>query len=311
MTWTGWDGSVWPITDSGSGVFVTDGGIKGLHMPPFDRWTSTSPMLAGSRYLGSKATERECFWPLFLYSDVSSDEWLERDAAFWASLRPDEVGVWSVTAGKVTRTLKCRFVESDDAFTRDPVSRGWNLYGITLVAEQPFWTGALEVRSFTNEQPVAFFGAEHSPVPETALLFISSGSTLASAEIDNPGDEEGWPVFVLDGPWDSGASVGVGSGVTAYNAAVAAGSSVVIDNRPGLRRVEEIATPTAKPGTVEWWDAVNVSGTDRISNVDPSQFALGVSVPRKATSPLAIEATGAGAVHVALEPLYHRAFGRG
>lgn len=311
MTWTGWDGSVWELTQSSAGVFLTDGGVRGLHMPPVQRYTSQSPSVPGSRWRGSRTGERECFWPLFVYSDESSQAWLERDRAFWRTMRPDQLGTWSVTdPGGVTRSLACRFSDSEDSLTRDPVAFGWNLYGITLVAEQPFWSGPPVVRSFTAGAGVPFFGGVGEPGGPP--FYPSRGNTAASAKVDNPGDVDVYPVYVLNGPVDSGATVGVGSKVTTYGAAVVAGKSVVIDHRPGRRGARQIDTPTVSPESAEWWaliDAAVDSGDDmiRAGNVTQANFQVAPIAPGEAQA-LAINFTGTGAIHVGLNPLHYRAY---
>lgn len=307
MTWTGWDGSVWPLTDPSSGAFVTDGGVRGLHMPPVQRYTSESPALSGSRWRANRTQERECFWPVYVYSDVSSEEWLERDRAFWRSLDPSRYGTWTVSTPEgQSRFLRCHLSESDDSFDRDPAAFGWHLYGVTLMAEQPYWTGAVHRRSFQNDPPVPFYGADHSPVPVDDLFFISSGSSTASATIDNPGDIDAWPVFVLDGPWDAGASVGIDGNVTTYGDSIPAGQSVVVDTRPDRLGAKQISTPTADPGSDAWMDALDAPGTDKFTSL--TALALNVSVAAGDNVPLDVTVSGQGTLHVAVQPLYYRAW---
>lgn len=307
VTWTGWDGSQWTLSDGrDSGVFLTATGTRGLIMPPIQRYTSESPALPGSRWRGSRVQERECFWPLFVYSDASSAEWLARDRAFWATMRPDLPGSWAVAdLDGHTRTLSCRFVSADDSLDADPLFRGWQAYGVTLVAEQPYWLGATVSKSFRNSAPVPFFGGATGG-GKAPSFFISSGSTLANATIDNPGDIDAPLIYVLDGPWDAGASVGVGDAQTVYGAAIPDGQSVVIDTRPDWLGARQVATPTDPVGSAEWLAAIEADGTDVFTSL--SAIALNITVPSGASQSLQISASGTGALHVALSPRFYRAW---
>ena len=187
MVWTGWDGSTWDLSDPKGGVFLT-GDIEGLGMPTHQAWIGESPATHGQYYRGHVVEPRPVFWPLYLYSDVGTDEWLELDRAFWRSLHPGKHGTWSVTTLRGgTRSLSCRFVDDGrKAFQRDPLLRGWATYGVSLVADSPFWTGEPVRRTwsdgpssdFYNTKPVTFTVATdtvgapaHGLVAGTAVRF--------------------------------------------------------------------------------------------------------------------------------------------
>lgn len=301
---------MWDLTGYDSPTRITNTGVRGLQMPPIDRFTSESPAIAGSRWRGSRTTERSVFWPLFIYSDASSAAWLEVDRAFWRTMRPDQTGIWTVTTPDgQSRRLVCRYSElADDSIARDPFAQGWMLYGVTLIAEQPFWLGRLQTRSVRVGTPGPFFGGPAGS-GFGPPFFISSGSALVDTSIDNPGDMPAPPVFVLDGPWDSGAAVGIGSAVTTYNAAVPVGSSVVIDTRPATQGARLIPTPVDDPGSPGWWATVSaLSGTSVFESVG-TDVALSIEVPEGLSQRVSVNAAGAGVVHVALEPRFYRAWG--
>lgn len=308
MTWTGWDGNAWELTDWTGGLFLTQGGTRGLLMPPVERYASQSPAIAGSSWHGSRTAERECFWPLYVYSDAGSAEWLALDDAFWRTLQPDQLGVWSVTVPDgTTRTLVCRFSEAEDGIDQDPAVRGWQLYGITLVAEQPYWLGPLSYRHFEVGEGVPAFPADWVSPPDGSVIFISPSTTLASAQIDNPGDLEAPLVYVLEGPWDAGATVGVGTAVNTYASSIPEGQSIVVDMRAGAHLgAWSMATPADLGGSPGWWQAVNAASTSVLSNL--SRVALNVSVAPGRSRVLSVNATGQGRIHAAIEPRYWRAW---
>lgn len=285
MTWTGWDGSVWDLLGS-AGLCLTPG-VRGLNMPPVDRFTSTSPALAGSRWRGHRTLEREVFWPLLLWSDAGSVDWLDFDRAFWATMRPDKAGTWTVSDPQgLSRSLRVRYSDdSDHASDMDPSKFGWSVYGLRLVAEQPFWEGDPVTRTWNNDSFVPFFGGVAGG--KGPSFYISSGSTLVSAEVSNPGDVDAYPVYTVTGPVDS-ASVGY-AGNTVSLGAIPAGQQRIIDTRP------DRLTVTDANGVDKWSELTG----------DP-QFDA--PIPPGESVPLSLSMVGTGTVSLTLTPLYYRAW---
>lgn len=284
VTWTGWDGTVWDLSHpfGESGVFLTKGGTRGLHMPPVQRYSDSSPGAQGSHWRGFRAEERDVFWPLYLYSEVGSEHWVAVDRAFWATMRPDKTGVWSVTTpGGGTRTLRCRWVGGDDSSTHDPTHYGWAVYGVNLVAEQPYWEGKPDRRTWKTANGVDFFNAAAAPP-----FRISPGSTLASARMRNPGDVEAYPVWTVTGPTTS-VEVGVGGRIIEVPIELGEGETLTIDTRP----TEQYA-----------WDQ---SGADRTSDLGAVDFA---PIEPGASVELSLDMVGTGSVSAEITPLYYRAW---
>lgn len=283
-TWTAWDGTAWDLSSPSSGVRLLRG-YRGVGTVAHDRYASTSPALAGSTWRGWRAREREVFWPLLVYRGPGQ-EWVDYDSAFWQGLHPERVGAWTIThPNGAWRKLQCRLVD-DGGFTveLDPAFVGWARYGATLVAEQPFWEGKVERRTFGSATPVDFYDPAGSPA-----FHITSGSTLAGASINNPGDVAAWPKWTITagvgGITDT--EVGVDGGVIEVPVALAEGESITIDTRP-------------TEGT-----AVDGTGVDRFAELgawDPRPVPPGQPVP------LSLSLVGAGTVTAELTPLYLRAW---
>jgi len=281
MTWTGWDDTVWELSEDSSGVRLL-AGTRGLSTPPFDHFTDDSPAVHGSRWRGYRSLERPVFWPLGVYGGGGTQEWLDYDRAFWRTLHPKRPGTWTVRqpSGE-TRTLRCRFrTVDDDALDVDPSLLGWGVYGVRLCAEQPFWQGQAITRSWQAAEPVDFFGAG------APSFSIGSGSTLDDASIDNTGDEPAWPVWTLHGPFTS-VEVGVDGQVVEVPFALADGQSLTIDTAPTAQR------------------AIDSAGVERTGELGEAQFA---AVPAGTQVELSITMVGTGTVQAALVPLYHRAW---
>jgi hypothetical protein len=290
-TWTGWDDSVWRISDHASGTFLLPG-VRGLTEGPHERYADQAPGIAGSMFLGWRAGERPVFWPLAIFQDATSLDWVERDRAFWRTLRPGTTGVWTVTAPSgSSRTLRCRFDnDGNHAFDHDPMASGWATYQVYLVAdEDPFWRGEEIVRRWEPTTPSDFV-----PVSAGPPFHISEPSELT---IPNPGDVGGWVQWVSNGP-STTLDLGVDGAVVEIPFEVPDGKRLTLDTRP----TEQVAIlgdpdPDDPFGVLDGEDV-----TDLLGEAD---FA---EVPAESTTTLSVEMDGAGYVLARLVPGYWRAW---
>lgn len=290
-TWTGWDGSVWTLTDPDSGLFLMPG-VRGLGDGPHDQFKDTAPGLAGSLFNGFRAIERPVYWPIALFEDSSSEAWVLRDRAFRRTLRPGKTGVWTVSSKPgTTRRLTCRYVNTDGGqpLEIDPVQAGWATSQVYLVAdEDPFWRGDPIQERWGSTAPVDFFDPDGDP-----LFHISDGRTVDSAQMTNPGDVDAWPVWVINGPTTS-VSLGVGDSVVEVPFAVADGERLVIDTNP----TEQVAYL----GDLDPGDPFAVlSGSDVTTDLGTADFA---EIPADSTTDLFIDMTGTGTVAARIIPGY-------
>ncbi|WP_212745886.1 hypothetical protein [Sinomonas susongensis] len=281
MSWTGWDGSEWALTSPRSGLFLMPG-VRGLAFPKFERYSSSPPGVAGSRHRGTRVDDREAFWPLYLYSDEGSQGFIDRDSAFWSSLHPDFEGRWTVEAPDgSTRSLGLRLKDVDDA-NPEAVFRGWAKYGITLLADHPYWEGEPVSRTWAQADMRAFL-----PPSAGAGFSVSSGSTLATAKATNPGDVETHVVWEAHGPFTS-VTVGVGDATVVAPIQAAAGQVLVIDTDPEVQAA-----------FLDWVDV-----TDRLTRAEFGTIQPGAAVP------LTLAIAGTGFITATYTPKYFRAWGR-
>lgn len=281
--WIGWDGSVWELSDWRSGVFLTQEGVEGLSRPQHTDWTAPlSPFLHGQQHTGHVVNARRVFWPVYLFSDEGSIGWRDRDRDFWRTMHPDMPGIWRVTTGSLTRELSCRFQDDGGhSYDRDPLRFGWARYGISLVADDPFWTGPAVSQSWKDEPPTNFFGASG----KAPLFHIMSGSRLANATMNNPGDVEAWPVWEVRGPADN-VHLGVSGQVVSFPHPIAEGSTLTINSDP--------TDQTA------WLDGEDV--TDMLGDYD---FA---PIPPESPALLSLAVSGTGIVKATIVPRFYRAW---
>lgn len=287
MLWTGPDGSVWDLTSGRNGVQLSNGGVRGLAMPAAQQWTTKSPAVHGQRHRGHVLDEREVFWPLHVFQKAGEQAWLDHDRTFWRALSFDDAGTWTVVQPSgVSRSLACRLVDDGQhQFDLMPTRQGWVTYGVTLVADDPFWKGETVKREFTaaEDDPPDFYGDGSGATP----FYLTSGNTLANARINNLGDVDAYPVHTLFGPFES-ATVGVGDSVVDVPIELAEGEWLTIDTAP--------------------WDqrAIDQDGENRTGELGgTTEFA---AVPAGRNVPLAITIAGTGRVRVELTPRFYRAW---
>lgn len=302
QTWTGWDGSQWVLTDPESGLFLIDGGVRGLGMPVHSSYSSESPALHGSRHLGSRVLPRDCFWPLHIYSEGGSDEWRALQDAFWRTMHRNRPGIWRVEANGSARELTVVYEDSDEDMERDPHFHGWQTFGVRMLAHDPFWRAEWVVREFENTTTTGSFFGTGAP-----SFFISSSSQLATSTIANPGNEPSYLTYLLHGPFTS-ATVGIGDPGpnTTFSQQVAQGYSVVLDTRPATpATARRIPTPAAKAGTPAWEAQVfGVEGENVFGGV--TALALNSPLQPGQERPLSLSMSGPGRVTVAHRPPYWR-----
>lgn len=305
-------GSTWPLTTPASGLFLMPG-VRGLGAPKHERHSTSSAAAPGSRYEGSSVEDREIFWPTYVFHDSGSLDWIERDRAFWRTMNPEVTGIWTVALPDGSeRSLECRFVDDGDyTAEHDPISRGWEKYGIRLVAEQPYWVGSPMVRSFNPPAaPLPFF---EPTGPQ--IVNISTGSDSRSATIDNLGDVESYPTWFIDGPMPC-ATVGVGSQVVTVPFVIDDGKCLVIDSSPdniGAVLYTISADEMALPLGERKKPSARIIGEDLRSPVDKTA-ALGeadfppIPAARRVSLSLTLPSGAGGRVEVSVPSLYRRAW---
>lgn len=277
--WTGWDGSSWDLNDDSTGVCLQEG-VRGLAMPPVTQYRAESPGVAGARYKGTRITAREVFWPLQIYTTPGS-AYADLDSAFWRTLDPTKLGTWTVyqPSGEA-RALDLRYETDDPTWDFDPALRGYNLYGVSMIADQPYWRGNPITRVFSNVAPVSFFGPP-------GVFRISSSASIGTATIDNPGDVPAWITWTLTGPIDA-ATVGMSGGLISIVDPIAAGSSLTIWTSPD--------------------QMIAVDGSGYEHPLDPAAKFKSVAAGGTTTLSLTMSAlTAAASIQASLTPYYYRA----
>jgi hypothetical protein len=283
MKWIGTDGTEWSLSDASSGTVMMPG-VRGLSMPPLVHHRAAHASVPGARWRGLHVDVREVFWPLQVYTGSGSQDWVEKDRAFWRSLDPQDTGTWVVVLpdGR-TRSLRLRYTsDSDFTFDHDSVMDGWAVYGITLSAEQPFWEGEAITKSWAGSSvsETGFFPAGGGPG-----FNISPSRTLNTASLTNPGDVDAYLVWQIHGPVNE-ATVGVNGKTISIPFSVPSGQVLQIDTNPNAQ--------TAMQGS-----------TDKTGQLTNITFA---PLPAAKRSNLTLSVDGAGSISASFVPRYYRAW---
>ena len=228
MEWTDGNGTRWSLSDPDSGIILMQG-VRGLGAPTFTHFRDDLSGTDGALWRGYRAEVREVFWPVYLYHDGNSADWVTRNRAFWRGMSPSKEGTWSVRQEDgTTRRLRLRYMNgAEEALDLDPVFFGWAKYGIYLQADQPYWEGDPVTRRWETAEPEFFFG----PDDEAPPFYIAKPPVPAVTTITNPGDVAAWPVWRLTGPLTS-ATLTVDGRAISVPFALGSGDTLVIDTRP-------------------------------------------------------------------------------
>lgn len=290
LEWIGYDGSIWDLTNGGGGVVLdpVEGDIVGLHEPEIEKYKSESYSIPGHRLLGWRTKTREVFWPTLIYADTS-DQWNDTYGRFFRSIHPQFEGVWRATYAGQTRELRLTGEYSGrHGSSLAPQTIGWERFGITLEAAQPYWAGDVVTRGpwiGPNETP--FYGDEGEPGwVGGPPFYISKAQTIGSATMTNPGDVDAFPTWTAIGPL-ADIVVGIGDALVTVPFDLTEGETLVIDTDP--RHVQ-----------------ARLDGTPVTAELGFQRFK---PIPPGGAVPIHVEASGNGSVSCSLVPLYFRAFG--
>jgi hypothetical protein len=293
--WTGVDGVTWNLNSWRTGVYMAPG-VVGVGHAPIERWKQDSPGVAGSLFGGARTLARPVQLPIEITTVTTPDTtWRDLCRRWWNGWSTVEPGTWTVIdkTGLVKRLPLRHNPSGDFSLDIDPGLESWVPWMVDAVADAPYWRGDPVTRTFAAPKQLLFFGGgdpdDPGVVESAPPLFISDGSTLATASIPNPGNVPVAWTAVIYGPF-SAWSITINGGTVA-GPAVAAGAALEIST--------DLTFPTAVLNGVTdvtrqitEWDPRLVPP----SGVDDNGDLVGV--------PIAVEATGSGSIECSLEPLY-------
>ena len=281
--WHGVDGSTWDLCDRSSGVWM-QAGIVGMGPAGIDRWTQTSPSLAGNLFGGTRTQALDVQWPMVFASKDDPAEW-KRIVRRWRNAwSKDVAGQWEVIDSdgrSVSLGLRWN-PQAGLALESDPGIWPRAHWTWDAIADNPYWRGETVSRQWGSGQtPQPFFDTTTGMLP----LHIMLASSFNNATIENPGTVATSPVFTITGPLDA-FTIGVDD-QTFTGPAVELGDQIIVDTSP--------QNPIAL-----------LNGTTDVTR----QFTKwgSPSIPAGVTVPLTITTAGTGTVRAELTPLFEMGF---
>lgn len=273
MTWTGWTGDSWVLGGNfNSKALLEADGRGGLLMPPGENYSDRSATADGETWQGYSVLPRDVTWPLVIIGDSPQDFRTEH-ARFLTTLQFGKSGTLTVTHPDGSRrSLQLRYVEGGEGdFGVNAYGISWMRHPVKMRAYDPYFYGDPVTEVFDYSPGVNFYGGGVGTLGPP--YHLSSGRTIDSAAITNPGDVDAYGVWKLHGPFTS-ATVTVGGKQIAVPFARTLGQWVEINTD---RRIATI---------------VDQAGANRWGDVGVVQFA---PIPASASTTIGINLVSAGA----------------
>lgn len=227
------------LTLGGEGTYLLQPGAQGMGLAPVALTSDPFPDGDGSTFRGVRLGEREIFLPVLV---MASDYTSLRDARRTLERQVDPKR-GSITLTVVQPDGERRYVEAwytggaEGSYGKDTFGVEWQSLGLTFRALDPFWYGDTATRSFEVFDTAGVKAFLEGPF----LPFVlTSTQVIGTTTVDNPGDLDSYPTWVITGP---------GNGFIANNAAtgkqleitgtIAGGDSVHIDTRRFVQTIED------------------------------------------------------------------------
>lgn len=185
------------FTDDG---YILKQGVTGIGIAPVEHELDSIPSGHGALLRHTRLTERELFFPVFVYGDTYEQVDKRRDALF--SLLDPVKGPVRVSIKSLTRNSDVRWVDAvySDGLDGDYGSdfRGFYQHiGLKLKAPSAFWSADPVSRLFQLAPSKKPFLSKTSPFFPVTLY---SSSIDGRFNIQVKGDKPVYPVFTVTGP---------------------------------------------------------------------------------------------------------------
>lgn len=263
---TGWHGI-------DSGIMVKPG-TRGLGMPTWQFYESTSPVFDGSTVHGVRANPRDIVIPLHVWGP-DRPTYLALFRALLADLNP-QLGEGTLRFREhdgSSATIGAYYasgLEGDD--NDDSTGRHWMTAAIVFHAPRPFWMGDAVSFPFS-----AGGGTPINWYPFGPGITVSDSQIIGNLEINNLGNVHSYPVWTIKGP-----ATGLGpfthihpvTGVERswqINKALAVGETAIIDTQEGVK------TAILTPGGTNLYEWMTISSD--LWELNPGMNTVQLSVP--------------------------------
>lgn len=227
IIWIDVNGTEHVLTDQ-EDITITIG-PSGRYMPPIETSEEEVPFQYGSIPRQTKVKSREIDLPTEINGQTEMDirNKLRQLTRIFNPLKGDGVLI-SISPDGSQREIKCRY---QGGLEINESGRIWERFVLVLKAFDPFWYDlSTIVQTFTTGQTTPFF----SSFP----LRLSSSTVFADATIDNQGDVEVWPEWMIKGPGNDIVLRNLTTGeITHLETSLGIGEWIVVNTKPGEKLV--------------------------------------------------------------------------
>jgi hypothetical protein len=215
--------------------FVTRTEAQQRMMPPVTIFSIRVPQSQGGSFRGARHEMRLATIPVVAPGPQAGRDELRRWAKALDPLKGE--GTLTVVIGPwAGRQLVCVY----EAGLED-LAEEWPLLGLTVLAfraADPYWQDATESSSTATINSTGFTWFPFAGSWAAQPLILGASDVFAQLTINNTGDVDAWPVITVIGP---GTDLHLTNQTTGKDllltGPIAAGSTVVIDTRPGRKTV--------------------------------------------------------------------------
>ncbi|MBT2722319.1 phage tail domain-containing protein [Bacillus sp. ISL-46] len=231
ISWIDSQGTEYPLTFQDNFSVLS---TSGLFMPQIEFVEEEAPFQSGSRLRNIQVKPRDVDVQLFIKceSEIELRQKVRDCLRMFNPLTGD--GKLKVTAPDDSqRELICRYKAGlEGTESKDSKGRTWKIVLLIFRAFDPFWHDSNTiVQTFKiNESPGTFF-----PI---FPLRLSSSTVFADISIENTGDVETWPEWIITGPGENIVLRNMSTGdVMNLETSLGVGETITIDTNPYAKTV--------------------------------------------------------------------------
>ncbi|WP_035430856.1 phage distal tail protein [Bacillus sp. UNC322MFChir4.1] len=204
-------------------------GPSGRYMPPIEHIEDEVPFQAGSILREIKVKAREMDFPVEINGKTQMDirNKLRELLRIFNPLKGDGK-IKSISPDGSQREIVCRY---KGGLEIKESGRIWERFVLVLKAFDPFWYDTTtNVQTFSPGQPATFF--------PFLPLRLTSSSVFADVTINNLGDVETWPEWIVKGPGENIVLRNMTTGeITHLETSLEVGESLIINTMPYVKTV--------------------------------------------------------------------------
>lgn len=210
-------------------------GMKGRFMPPISFLEEKVPFQYGSRLRQTRIEPRDIDIPIYI--EAESDMMLRKKVRETLSVLNPMIGdgkLRVVSPDGSQREIYCRYSTGiEGAEDRDTKGNTWMIVILVFRAFDPFWYDTTtHVQTFQTGEPATFF--------PFFPLRLTSSTVFADITIDNSGDVETWPEWIVAGPGTDIVLRNLTTGEMLHlQTSLGEGETITIDTKPGKKTIKK------------------------------------------------------------------------